>query len=1038
MLEKLIKNHVLTNLVFGLVLVLGFLYIYPSFPREQDPSINFNWVQITTILPGASSRDVERKVTNILEDSLQTLQDIYFVSSTSRENVSSILVRFRDVGEEEFDKRMVDLRREVQNVESQLPIEVERSFIYEINSANGFPTATVMVHGPADDENLRRHARTLETDLKRIPGVDRVNPTGYHDPEIQIQFDIEKIEALNLSPVAIADSIRSFYVDVSAGTARVAEDEWIISVQGTTVDPDELAQLPVLSNQGVLTEWRLGDVAKVVTARAKADRIVRYNGEAAVLFDITKLENVNTLALVETISAFVDERNRFSEQLGVKFTLADDQTLQTREALNIMQNNALYGLIFVLIIIWVLLGSRISLLVSIGIPFTLAGTFIVLYALNQTLNTSVLLAIVISLGMLVDDAVVVVESIHDKLRTGVSSQRAVFDGLREVMSPVTASVMTTMAAFLPLMLMPGILGDFMMVIPLVVTIALAISLVEAYWMLPGHMLASNVNFDKPSKTHLLREKIVHKFKIRYGQALIKVMRNPKKSLLVVVFLLLSSLGAVAAGLVRIDFFASDSLRIFYVSVEMPSSSSLDETMDKVLEVEAVIKAGLEEGEARAVVSYAGQQRTELEMLMSQNLGQILVSLNPRVDEMRDVQEVMDNLNEPIQNVIGPVEVSFMGIDGGIPEGAPVSVKVRGDDYDELREATDALTEFLVSDGRFYDIIDDDSNGRYGLNLKLDLDAINRLGINPSDIYRTVKMMVDGEIVNFIQHENERVALRVKSSAAVENDFEDIQTLLSMTVPTATGQVVPIRQLLVAKTEQVKSSLRHYNFLRAITLESEIDTDLLNTVSANDLLREHWETISADYPNVNLDFTGSLDDVLESIDSLFTLLLMGVAIMYIILSTQFQSYFQPLMILASVPLAFTGVVAGLLVSNNPLSLFSLYGIVALAGIAVNAAIVLISKANTNLYSGMSLLHATFYAARRRMLPILITTLTTIGGLFSLAVGLGGKSLMWSPVATAIVWGLIFSSSLTLFIVPVIYQISMKKAAGKIRLGLLDKK
>jgi len=1026
-LRSLISNHVLTNLVFVLVLLVGFV-VYNGLPREQDPTVNFNWVQVTTFLPGASAQDVERKVTDVIEDSLEKIKDVKFVSSTSREAISSILVRFDDIDGDKFSQRIADLRREVNNAEAKLPQEAQRPEIFEVTTANAFPTAIVVVSGPANNENLRRYGRQLEKDLARIKGVDRVQPTGLRDPEIQVQFDIEKIQQLGISPVTIANSIRGFFQDTSAGTARIAQDQWLIRVQGTTADPELLAQIPILNTQATNSEVQLGEIAKVVRTRAKASRLVRYQGQPAILFSVMKQESSNTLKLVARIDQFVKNKQQLEQQAGVKFTLIDDQTLITRNALNIMQTNALYGLILVMVVTWLFLGSKISLLVTIGIPFTLAGTFICLYLLGHTLNTQVLLAVVIALGMLVDDAVVVVESINHQLQKGVKGVEAAWQGLTEVIGPVTASVLTTMAAFLPLMLLPGILGKFMMLIPLVVTLALALSLIEAYWMLPGHIVAANVNFDTPSKTEVIRRRTLRKIKLKYSFALIKVLRYPKRTLAGLFGLFLLSIGALASGVIKMDFFASDNIRLFYVNVEMPTSSSLDQSIEKILEVEAVTAKLMADNEVRSIVSYAGQMFTETEPLFAENIGQVLVSLNPREQDMRSVVEIIDSLRAEVTSVVGPVNISFLKLAGGPPTTKAISVKVRGDDYQQLRAATDQLSAMLKnhSQQHYLDISDDDNKGRLGLTLTLNADAINRSGIMPTDVYRSIKMLVDGEIISYVQSDGDRVALRLKSSASVNNAFDNIDAVLDLSIPTPNGTLVPLSSLVNAKVEQVKGNFRHYDFRRTITLEADIDKTKTDTVTANDEIKAYWARIASQHPNVSLDFSGVLDDINESLSAMGVLFLFGIGIMYLILSTQFQSYFQPALILFTVPMAFIGVVLGLAVSGNPLSLYTLYGIVALAGMAVNASIVLISKANTNLDLGMTLMHSTFFAARRRVMPIVITTLTTVAGLFSLAMGLGGHSLVWAPVAISIVWGLLFSSLLTLFVVPVLYLTSMKRS------------
>jgi multidrug efflux pump subunit AcrB len=285
------------------------------------------------------------------------------------------------------------------------------------------------------------------------------------------------------------------------------------------------------------------------------------------------------------------------------------------------------------------------------------------------------------------------------------------------------------------------------------------------------------------------------------------------------------------------------------------------------------------------------------------------------------------------------------------------------------------------------------------------------------------MSTDGEIVGNLQLNGEKTEVRIRSQ---QEELAHIDELARNVVFAPNGKPIPLSELVSAQTETSLGHIRHYNFKRTITVEANIDKERIDEVQANNYIKQEWARISAKYPNVSLDFSGILDDIFEAIGSMVILLLLGVGVMYMILGTQFRSYFQPLMILFTIPLAFTGVVIGILITRYAVSLYTLYGIAALTGIAVNAAIMLISTANNKLQSGMSLLHSTIYAARRRVIPIIITTLTTIGGLLSLALGLGGESLIWGPVANAIVWGLGFSATLTLFIVPILYRLFMSRS------------
>lgn len=1015
MYKRFLENHVLANLVFMLVLIIGSMS-YLTLPREQDPSINFNWIQVTTSLPGASAIDIEKRVTDPLEDVIRSISDIKFVSSNSREGISNILIRFNDLPVRLFDKRIADLRREIQNKQNELPDEANDPFIFEITTDNAYPTASLVAVSVSSDENLRVQSERLKKQLENIKGIDRVMTTALSDPELQVFFDPKKLQYYGIKPSDLADTIRSYYQDTSAGNLTVQAEDWFVRLSGANASPSALANLPILTAQG---EVPLSEVAEIKRGREKAKQLVSYNQNAAVLFAITKKNKSNTLDLVERLNEFVAERNNYSDNTGVHLVLVDDATEITNKSINVMQTNALLGLFFVLLVTWVFLGLKIAFLTSIGIPFILAGVFWVISISGQSLNIMVLLGIVISLGMLVDDAVVVAEAIYHRLARGADRLHACVDALKEVATPVTTAVLTTMAAFLPLVLMPGIMGEFMKVVPLVVSIGLAISLIEAFWMLPAHILVMKADFKKPSKMQIWRQNFTHRLQIFYLRKLIKVMRYPKRAMLLIILPFVLAILAIAAETVKVDFFATDPIRKFYINIEMPAGTALEKTLATTLEIESVAKSLLSDEETRALVSYAGQMFTETEPFFGNNYGQILVSLKPdNNNDYRHVDVVLDSFRDAISDYPGPRSISFFRLAGGPPTEKAVSVKVRGDDLAQVQAAANALKEILRDIPAVKDISDDASIGRNELNLVFNSFAIQNSGLTPSDIARNLRLLVDGEIVAAMQHRGEELEIRVK---AKPQNLHNVEAILFTQIVLANGEIRPLSYFLSDETGAGPGNIRHYNYRRAITVEADLDTAIMNTVEANNLIKQRWLEIANLYTENDLNFTGQLDDINESINAMVFLLLFGVLLIYAILGTQFKSYFQPLIILSTVPMAFTGVILGLLITKNPLSLYTLYGVVALAGIAVNAAIVLISAANTRLHGGMSITHATIYAARRRVIPILITTLTTIAGLSSLALGLGGESLIWGPVATAIVWGLAFSSLLTLFAIPLIFRI-----------------
>lgn len=1012
--RRFIGNHVLANLTFGLILVLGVM-AYIDMPRARDPDINFNWVNITTLLPGASSIEVEKRITDPIEDTIsRTAKDLRFVSSTSRDGVSSILVRFNQLSDSEFDKRVADLRREVQNVYlDQLPDEAIDPNILELTSSSGFPTAIIALTSPSYDDAFRRYAARLKKELERLPGVDSANVDGVEGPELRIAFYPERLVGLGITPVDLTTTVREYFRDVSMGDLESDDGRWIVRLEGTSGSIETIEQFPVVGVNGVVP---LGSIADIYRASAEPMIKARYQGRPAALIGVTKQEGVNILDILAKLNAFIDSENAANTTLGYQLVLIDDQTISTREAISLMQNNALIGLCFVVLVTYLFLGGRISLLTSIGIPFTLAGTFLVLSLLDMSVNNLVLLGIVIALGMLVDDAVVVVEAMYYRLQRGMPAGQAAIESLKEVFSPVLTSVMTTIAVFLPLMLLPGVMGEFMKVIPIVVCVGLAISLLEAFWMLPAHVMAVRVDFSRESAVQRKRRLVTRWVRHQYSLLLIKAMRRPWVSFFCVIASLLLAAVLLVSGTIKVDYFAADPIRLLYVNVELPKGSSLDQSLEAAEQLEAKVLQVITPEEARASIAYSGQQFTPTDMLFGDNLGQVFVSLYPKRNGMRTVGEITEAIKTSIGSQVAGAEVSVVLLEDGPPIGQPINVKVRGERFDDIQAVVDKFKAFMAANSIYSNINIDFKPGNPEMRLSLNGVAIQRAGIAPSVVTSSLQSYVDGTLVSQYQYLGEEVDVRL----VARRNQGDVGTLLQQTIVGANGQPVALAELVDVEYGLGYQNIRHYDFQRAVTIAADVDADQSDTVTANNILSDYWQSIKQDHPGITLDYSGELDDIQESLGGMVKFFSIGLGLIYLILGTQFRSYIQPLLVLVSVPLAFTGVVFGLTLTNNPLSLMTLYGVVALSGISVNAAIVLISAANDRQAAGMSLLHATIYAARRRVIPILITSLTTIAGLFSLAAGFAGKSLVWGPVATAIVSGLIFSTVLILILVPLLYR------------------
>jgi multidrug efflux pump subunit AcrB len=468
--------------------------------------------------------------------------------------------------------------------------------------------------------------------------------------------------------------------------------------------------------------------------------------------------------------------------------------------------------------------------------------------------------------------------------------------------------------------------------------------------------------------------------------------------------------------------------MFYINVEMPADSPIEETLAHTERVADRVRPHIQDDELRALTTMAGVKFTDVEAFFGDQYGQIQVSLNPKGRNDRGVGEVVDAVRDVARATPGDAEITFFELTGGPPVAKDIAVQVRGDNFAELRAATDVVKDIVRGIDGSSNVIDNDVPGRYELTLDLDERAIRQAGLTPGKVSRLMRLHVEGEIVAFTRDEGEKVELRVRGPRRVLQDIGDI---LDDPIALPQGGTTTFRALTISSIGRSSGTIRHYNYRRSITVEADLDPLKINTVAANRRIADEWRNVQAQFPQTNLDFSGAFDDIQESLDSMMILFLFGVGLIYLILATQFRSYFQPMFIIATLPMAFTGVVFGLYVTNNPLSLYTLYGIVALTGIAVNAAIVLIDAANSRINAGMRPLHAIMYAARRRVIPILMTTMTTIAGLFSLATGLGGKSLLWGPVATSMVFGLFVATTLTLFLVPVLFRSFMRLRDHRVR-------
>ncbi len=1011
----ILRSHRLADFVLGAVLLLG-AWAYYAMPRAQYPEVNLNWMAVAVIWPGAAAQDVEREITLPLEAAARRVADVRLVTATSRDNVATLLVRFADIPHARFERRLAALEREIRQAAAGFPREARPPQILELTSSNFFPTAMVAVSGAAGDGGVCRLAEVARDELERLPGVARVWAYGLRERELAVDFDPDALRRHQVSPENLARAVADQAHTYPAGMADVSGRRYAIRVEGLSANPDFLAELPILNAAGKTVP--LADLAKVRQGVGAARELVRLDGKPAVLLSVIKAENVNTLDLTEAVRGLVTRKNQaFGAPI---YTLLDDQSDSTREAIGVMEANALFGLAVVLAVTWFFLGGRLALLTSLGVPFALAGMFLALHLLGQTLNVSVLLGVAIVLGIPLDDAVVVADAIRLRLAAGMNRLDAVAGALKEVARPVTASVFATCLAFAPLLFLPGLMGRFMFVTPLAVILTLVMSTTASLWLLPRHV----VSWGGKTRAAGWRDQVGVWLRRHYGRLLARAFQHPLP--VAGLFGALVLVAGLALGLewVKPRWFASDPLRVFNLNLQMPPASGMETTLQATRALEQAARGVARPGEVKASLAMAGLQFTPSEMVLGEHLGQVTLSLAPESAGARPVAEFVAALR-PMLKVPGAENISVQVLSADLPMLSSLTLRLSGAPLVELSAAAQDLGGELAKTPGFTDVRNDANFSQPRIVLKVDAAAAARAGLDPFKLAALIRLHFEGVPVGKVMEGEETLNVVVRGQPL---DEAGVRRLLSEPWRLPDGGVINPGELFSMQFESTPGELRRVNGKRAVSLHASFDQDRVTARQAVSSVDAVWAKMLAKHPGVSLAQGGEMEDVKASLSDLLLYLLLGFVLMYAWLAGQFGRLALPLVILATAPMAWAGVVIGLLVSGQPITLYTLYGCVALSGVAVNASIVLVSAGEDRLALGMNPLAAAFHAARRRLVPIIITTLTVIGGLISLAFGWGGNSLLWGPLASAIVWGLAVATPLTLFVTPLLHAGLMRRRLG----------
>lgn len=1016
--RKRLFGDILTIVVIAVGIASTFLV-----RRETFPNVNFDILQVTTTFPGASPDEVEKLLINPLEQDLKEVDGIKKVLSYASESRASITL-FLDPDQTTESKA----KDEVQAVLDRFtaPGGSERPEVQAINSKLT-PIIEVTLSGDMPDLELRRLARELEDELETVGGVARIVPAGMRDEEIRVEADPKKLAFYRISLDEMIRALQAQNVAIPAGSIEarslsIQDEEKIVRTVGDFKSPRDVSETVIRSNE-LGQPIRVRDVALVTPGLAKAKVISRALGLPGLSLTVLKKEKADAITVVQKLKKKVDSlRPRLDPRL--KLSYINDFSKFVERRIGVLSGNLYLGLFLVLIMLALILEIRVALLVSLGIPFAFLGTMAIFNNWGFSLNLVSLIGFIIVSGMLVDDAIVVTDNAVRLMEEGKDPETAAIQGTQEIWPAVTASVLTTVLAFAPMLFMSGIFGKFIREIPLGVILALLISLFEAFFILPAH-IASHIRVDLKNryKTNSkgLRQKLGQVAQYwdgvvtpGYKRTLVRVVKRRYQVAGAMVLLFIGSIVLATKGM-RFVLFPQDGIENFFIRVDAPTGASIEQTESLIKPIEQIV-AKLPENELDSFLTKVGIQQQDPNDPTTRRgteYAQIAVFLTPQSRRARDVNGVIEQLRTQIGKPQGINKIAFTRVNPGPPVGRAVSLSVRARTYAQIMPAVAGLKKILAEMKGVRDIEDSYILGKKEVVLRVDSPEAVAAGLSVAQIGQTVRAAFDGVVATTIKSLGDEIDVRVSLD---EKSRKDAATLGQILIPNPRGALIPLSRVTRSDSAQNLATHQHEGNQRQIRVSADVDPALTSSIDVNGKLKKMMAELNTQYPGVSIQFGGEDEDTQESFQSLgraFMVAFMGI---FLVLVMTFGKLLQPLLVMLTVPMGIVSVILTFFMHGKPLGFFSMLGIIALAGVIVNNAIVFIDFVNQRRREGSTREKSIIEAAGVRFRPIFLTTATTVAGLLPTAYGIGGTDEFVKPIALALGWGLAFGSVLTAFIFP----------------------
>ena len=1013
-----VNNPVTVNTIMITVLILGFFSL-SRLPREYLPDLTFNIALILTVYPGTAPEEIEKLITNPIEEKIKNVDNINYIVSTSGEGESAILVRFDEMSDDDFKIILQDLRAAVNEV-NDLPEEAEDTRIVSIETGEFLPSLQVTITGDVPEKELKELADEFKDLLLEVDHIGKLELTGARDREIWVNVESDRLYSYGLSIEQIALALKGTNFNLPGGTLEIGNSEYLIRTVGEYNSPNEIEDVIVRSDPNG-DHVKIGQVAHIKDTFKKTRTLSFFNRKPGISFNISKKKKGSTIAIVDQIKELSKDFKKNRLPPGCDIIITNDSSTQIRDSINKLGSNALMGVIFVAILLCLFIGWRNALFAAIGIPVSIMSTFILMEATGVSLNTSSLFALMMVIGIIVDDAIVIIENCDRYSHKGMKPDEAAVTGTTEVIGPVFTACLTTIAAFLPLMLMTDIIGKFLRVVPIVVCLALVASLLEAFLILPCHI----ADWSKKEKENAVRKRIISRLKDIYSRQLKFVLRYRFYFVSGIFVLFLGAGSLLLFRVIEVDMYTMDEISQFNVNVELTEGSKFETTNNVMEKIERRLASTLPKNEVKSFVTHTGLLITDEAWLFNSAVGHIMIDLVEPKEREHSIDEIIRMCRKNLQNIPGYKNIGFKKLRAGPPVSPDVEIKVVGKYLQTIKKISEEIMAAIAFIPGIYDIKDDLAFGKKDLKIYVDEDKAAIYGLDLFRVASTIRNAFEGTVATVYREGDEEIDVIVKYDPEKIKDIDDINNLKILS---PMGQLIPFSNVGEIRFEPGYTKIKHYKLDRAAAITASIDKQVNSTVKVNTTIKEITRDIIGKYPGYRLRFEGAFREMNEAFSSLYKLFALSLFLIYIILGAQFKSYTQPFIILLTVPFAFIGAIMSLIITNDPFSIVVMYGFIGLAGIAVNDAIVMISFINNARKNNVGRWQSIIQSGRLRLRPIILTSVTTMFGILPLAIGLGGKSKIWAPMANTLFWGLAFATLLTLFILPSVYAIIVDDLGG----------